>query len=74
MLVRTRLAQVHAIDYDQTPFGTMCNTSSRALAAIANSNGMRMRRWEFVVTCLQGDLEHDEISTAMRHPGKPTPS
>eukprot|EP00965_Chrysotila_dentata_P018883 629419-Pleurochrysis_carterae.AAC.1 len=36
-------------------------TLVRALAAIANSAGMRMRRWDFVAAYLQGDLEQDEV-------------
>eukprot|EP00965_Chrysotila_dentata_P143104 4728727-Pleurochrysis_carterae.AAC.1 len=36
-------------------------TSLRALAAIANSAGMRMRRWDFVAAYLQGDLEQNEV-------------
>eukprot|EP00965_Chrysotila_dentata_P087688 2895032-Pleurochrysis_carterae.AAC.1 len=40
-------AQVHGVDYDQTFSATMRPTSLRSLAAIANSAGMSMRRWDF---------------------------
>eukprot|EP00965_Chrysotila_dentata_P158439 5233382-Pleurochrysis_carterae.AAC.1 len=36
-------------------------TSLRALAAIASSAGMRMRRWDFVAAYLQGDLEQNKV-------------
>eukprot|EP00965_Chrysotila_dentata_P064787 2147871-Pleurochrysis_carterae.AAC.1 len=36
-------------------------TSLRALAAIANSENMKMRRWDFVAAYLQGSLEENEV-------------
>eukprot|EP00965_Chrysotila_dentata_P001738 58256-Pleurochrysis_carterae.AAC.1 len=47
-------------------------TSLRALAAIANSAGMRMRRWDFVAAYLQGELEQDEVVYCHAPPGYAT--
>eukprot|EP00965_Chrysotila_dentata_P124671 4122018-Pleurochrysis_carterae.AAC.2 len=57
----TGCAQVPGIDFDQTFCATMRPTSLRALAAIANSNQMKMRRWDFIAAYLQGSLERDEV-------------
>eukprot|EP00965_Chrysotila_dentata_P126594 4185934-Pleurochrysis_carterae.AAC.1 len=47
-------------------------TSLRALSAIANSENMRMRRWDFVAAYLQGNLEHDEVVYCHAPPGYAT--
>eukprot|EP00965_Chrysotila_dentata_P178274 5888173-Pleurochrysis_carterae.AAC.1 len=47
-------------------------TSLRALAAIANSAGMHMRRWNFVAAYLQGELEQDEVVYFHAPPGYAT--
>eukprot|EP00965_Chrysotila_dentata_P080207 2646030-Pleurochrysis_carterae.AAC.1 len=47
----------------------MRSTSLRALAAIANSAGMRMRRWHFVAAYLQGELEQNEVVYCLAPPG-----
>eukprot|EP00965_Chrysotila_dentata_P023695 785202-Pleurochrysis_carterae.AAC.1 len=47
-------------------------TSLRALAAVANSAGMRMRRWDCVAAYLQGELEHDEVVYCHAPPGYAT--
>eukprot|EP00965_Chrysotila_dentata_P034836 1159707-Pleurochrysis_carterae.AAC.1 len=39
----------------------MRGTSLRALASLAASMGMRMRRWDFVAAYLQGELEPGEV-------------
>eukprot|EP00965_Chrysotila_dentata_P007518 244227-Pleurochrysis_carterae.AAC.1 len=53
-------AQTHGVDYDQTFCATMRPTSLRSLASIAASNGMRMRRYDFVAAYLQGELQPGE--------------
>eukprot|EP00965_Chrysotila_dentata_P121608 4020175-Pleurochrysis_carterae.AAC.4 len=64
-------AQVRGIDFDQTYCATMSPTSLRALAAIANTAGMRM--WDFVVTAyLQGELEQNAIVYCHAPPGYAT--
>eukprot|EP00965_Chrysotila_dentata_P102997 3399874-Pleurochrysis_carterae.AAC.1 len=65
-------AQVHGIDFDQTFYATMSPTSLRALSAIANSEHMKMRRWDFVAAYLQGDLERDEVVYCHAPPGYAT--
>eukprot|EP00965_Chrysotila_dentata_P029810 991224-Pleurochrysis_carterae.AAC.1 len=65
-------AQVHGVDYDQTFCATMRPTSLRALAAIANAAGMRMRKWDFVAAYLQGDLEKNEVVYFHAPPGYAT--
>eukprot|EP00965_Chrysotila_dentata_P121947 4030566-Pleurochrysis_carterae.AAC.1 len=75
--LKTRLcvqgcAQVCGVDFDQTFCATMPPTSPRALAAIANSAGMRMRRWDFVAAYLQADLEQNEVIYCHAPPGYAT--
>eukprot|EP00965_Chrysotila_dentata_P110025 3635790-Pleurochrysis_carterae.AAC.1 len=55
-------AQVHGIDQDKTFCANMRSTSFGALTAIANSAGMKMRRWDFLTayTC--------RSSIVTRHP------
>eukprot|EP00965_Chrysotila_dentata_P117263 3875219-Pleurochrysis_carterae.AAC.7 len=65
-------AQVHGVDCDQTFCATMRPTSLRALAAIANAAGMRMRSWDFVAAYLQGDLEQNEVVYCHAPPGYAT--
>eukprot|EP00965_Chrysotila_dentata_P059289 1968116-Pleurochrysis_carterae.AAC.1 len=65
-------AQVRGVDFDQTFCATMRPTSLRALAAMANSAGMRMRRWDFVAAYLQGELEQDEVVYCHAPPGYAT--
>eukprot|EP00965_Chrysotila_dentata_P062130 2058405-Pleurochrysis_carterae.AAC.1 len=50
-------AQVAGVDFDQTFCAAMRGTSLRALASLAASMGMRMRKWDFVAAYLQGELE-----------------
>eukprot|EP00965_Chrysotila_dentata_P017220 571434-Pleurochrysis_carterae.AAC.4 len=47
-------------------------TSLCALAAIASSTSMRMRRWDFVAAYLQGDLELNEVVYCHAPPGYAT--
>eukprot|EP00965_Chrysotila_dentata_P084154 2778266-Pleurochrysis_carterae.AAC.1 len=47
-------------------------TSLRSLAAIANSAGMSIRRWDFVAAYLQGDLERNEVVYCHARPGYAT--
>eukprot|EP00965_Chrysotila_dentata_P209958 6185600-Pleurochrysis_carterae.AAC.2 len=59
--------------YDQTfCVTTMRSTSLRAPLAIANSAGMRMRRWDFVAAYLQGDLKQNEVVYCHAPPGYAT--
>eukprot|EP00965_Chrysotila_dentata_P194840 6176621-Pleurochrysis_carterae.AAC.1 len=46
--------------------------SLRALAAIASSAGMQMRRWDFVAAYLQGDLGQNEVVYCHAPPGYAT--
>eukprot|EP00965_Chrysotila_dentata_P075984 2511214-Pleurochrysis_carterae.AAC.1 len=65
-------AQVPGVDFDQTFCATMRPTSLRALAAIANSSQMKMRRWDFVAAYLQGSLERNEVVYCHAPPGYAT--
>eukprot|EP00965_Chrysotila_dentata_P029088 967282-Pleurochrysis_carterae.AAC.1 len=65
-------AQIHGVDYDQSFCATMRPTALRALAAIAASANMRMRRWDFVAAYLQGDLEQNEVVYLHAPPGYAT--
>eukprot|EP00965_Chrysotila_dentata_P047830 1586321-Pleurochrysis_carterae.AAC.1 len=47
-------------------------TSLRAVAAIANSSNMKMRRWDFGAAYLQGSLERDEVVYCHAPPGYAT--
>eukprot|EP00965_Chrysotila_dentata_P000165 5372-Pleurochrysis_carterae.AAC.1 len=64
--------QVRGVDFAQTFCATMRPTSLRALAGIASSAGMRMRRRDFVASYLQGDLEQDEVIYCHPPPGYAT--
>eukprot|EP00965_Chrysotila_dentata_P083080 2740782-Pleurochrysis_carterae.AAC.1 len=50
----------------------MRGTSLRALASLAASMGMRMRRWDFVAAYLQGELEPGEVVYCHPPPGYTT--
>eukprot|EP00965_Chrysotila_dentata_P086383 2850669-Pleurochrysis_carterae.AAC.1 len=50
----------------------MRGTSLRALASLAASLGMKMRRWDFVAAYLQGDLEPGEVVYCHPPPGYAT--
>eukprot|EP00965_Chrysotila_dentata_P046582 1547462-Pleurochrysis_carterae.AAC.2 len=65
-------AQVPGVDYDQTFCATMRPTTLRALSAIVNSEGMRMRRRDFVAAYLQGNLESNEVVYCHAPPGYAT--
>eukprot|EP00965_Chrysotila_dentata_P116967 3865956-Pleurochrysis_carterae.AAC.1 len=65
-------AQVPGVDFDQTFCATMQPTSLRALAAIANSSQMKMRRWDFVAAYLQGSLVRNEVVYCHAPPGYAT--
>eukprot|EP00965_Chrysotila_dentata_P111786 3696473-Pleurochrysis_carterae.AAC.1 len=65
-------AQVAGVDFDQTFCAAMRGTSLRALASLAASLGMRMRRWDFVAAYLQGELEPGEVVYCHPPPGYAT--
>ena len=62
-------SMVHGVDYDQTFCATMRGGSLRLLAAVAASNGLRMRRWDFVAAYLQGALLDGETVYCRPPPG-----
>eukprot|EP00965_Chrysotila_dentata_P226359 6195363-Pleurochrysis_carterae.AAC.2 len=65
-------AQIPGIDLDQIICAAMRPTSVRALAAIANSNNMKTRRWDFFAAYLQGSLEQNEVIYCHAPPGYAT--
>eukprot|EP00965_Chrysotila_dentata_P043423 1443817-Pleurochrysis_carterae.AAC.3 len=65
-------AQVHGVDYDQTFCATLRPTSLCALASLAATNGMRMRRWDFVAAYLQGELQSGQVVYCHAPPGYAT--
>eukprot|EP00965_Chrysotila_dentata_P092713 3060225-Pleurochrysis_carterae.AAC.2 len=62
-------AQVAGVGFDQTLCAAMHGTSPRALASLAASLGMRMRRWDFVAAYIQSELEPGEVAFCHPPPG-----